>query len=136
MPAPTRLAFRYTIEYDRPVSEITQSRYLLGGAVRREGMIKLLMTWDIKPECEQEYMEFIMRDFGPAMVEAGLHPTDAWYTMYGEGPKVLAGGVTDTLQRMHEILSSKEWQELEGRLITLVNNYERRIMEATGGFQF
>jgi len=99
-------------------------------------MIKLLMTWDIKPECEHEYMEFIRREFGPAMVEAGLHPTDAWYTMYGEGPEVLAGGVTDTLQRMHEILSSKEWQELEGRLLTLVNNYERRIVEATGGFQF
>jgi hypothetical protein len=104
--------------------------------MRREAMIKLLMTWDIKPESEQEYMEFIMREFGPAMVEAGLQPTDAWYTMYGSGPKVLAGGVTETLQRMHEILSSREWQELETKLLTFVDNYERRIVEATGGFQF
>ncbi len=98
-------------------------------------MIKLLMTWDIKPGHESEYVEYIMREFGPAMVRAGLQPTDAWYTIYGEGPQVLAGGVTETLQQMHEILSSKEWQELEDRLLTFVDNYKRRIVEATGGFQ-
>jgi hypothetical protein len=102
----------------------------------REGMIKLLMTWDIKTGREREYVEFIMHEFGPAMAEAGLQPTDAWYTMYGEGPQVLAGGVTDTLQQMHECLSSKEWQELEGKLLAFVDDYERRIVEATGGFQF
>ncbi len=98
-------------------------------------MIKLLMTWDIKPGHESEYVEYIMREFGPAMVRAGLQPTDAWYTIYGEGPQVLAGGVTETLQQMHEILCSKQWQELEDRLLTFVDNYKRRIVEATGGFQ-
>jgi len=77
-----------------------------------------------------------MREFGPAMSEAGLQLTDAWYTMYGDGPQVLAGGVTDTLERMREVLSSKEWRELEAKLLTFVDHYERRIVEATGGFQF
>jgi hypothetical protein len=76
-----------------------------------------------------------MREFGPAMVQAGLQPTDAWYTIYGEGPQVLAGAVTDTLPQMHAILASKEWQELETKLLGYVNNYQRRIVEATGGFQ-
>lgn len=99
-------------------------------------MIKLLMTWDIKPGGESEYVEFIMREFGPAMQQAGLQPTDAWYTVYGEGPQVLAGGVTDTLQQMHAILASKAWQELEDKLLGFVDHYKRRIVEATGGFQF
>jgi hypothetical protein len=99
-------------------------------------MIKLLMTWNIKNGRDLEYMEFLSRELGPAMAKAGLQLTDAWYTVYGDGPQVLAGGVTDTLERMHEILSSKEWQELEGKLLTFVDNYERRIVEATGGFQF
>jgi hypothetical protein len=98
-------------------------------------MIKLLMTWDIQPGRESEYIEFIMHEFGPAMMQAGLQPTDAWYTVYGEGPQVLAGGVTDTLQQMHQILASKEWQELETKLLGFVRNYKRRIVEATGGFQ-
>jgi hypothetical protein len=98
-------------------------------------MIKVLMTWDIKPGSESKYVEFVMRDFGPAMIEMGLQPTDAWYTIYGEGPQVLAAGVAETLQRVHEILSSEEWQELEAKLLTYVDNYERRIVEASGGFQ-
>jgi hypothetical protein len=98
-------------------------------------MIKLLMTWDIKPGRESEYLDFIVREFGPAMVQAGLQPTDAWYTIHGDGPQVLAGGVTDTLQKMHEILHSREWQELEAKLFAFVDNYKRRIVEATGGFQ-
>lgn len=98
-------------------------------------MIKLLMTWDIKRERESEYIEFIMREFGPAMVQAGLQLTDAWYTMYGEGPQVLAGGVTETLPQMRAILASQEWQELEAKLLNFVENYKRRIVQATGGFQ-
>jgi hypothetical protein len=99
------------------------------------GMLKLLMTWDIKPGRESEYVEFLMREFAPAMLEANLQPTDAWYTIYGEGPQVLAAGVTDSLASMHEILASKRWQELETKLLTFVDNYKRRIVEATGGFQ-
>jgi len=121
-----RLAFKCTIEYDKSVSEIL---------LRHEAMIKVLMTWDIKPGRESEYVEFIMREFGPAMVQAGLQPTDAWYTIYGEGPQVLAGGVTDTLEDMHKVLSGKAWLELEAKLLTFVDNYKRRIVEATGGFQ-
>jgi hypothetical protein len=98
-------------------------------------MIKLLMTWDIKPGRESEYVEFIVRDLGPAMIEMGLQPTDAWYTVYGEGPQVLAGGVTETLEQMHEILSSEDWQELETKLFAYVKHYKRRIVEASGGFQ-
>jgi hypothetical protein len=99
-------------------------------------MIKLLMTWDIKAGRDQEYMEFLMGEFGPAMAEAGLQLTDAWYTIYGEGPQVLAGGVTETLEGLRDILTSKQWQQLEAKLLTMVDNYQRRIVEATGGFQF
>jgi hypothetical protein len=99
-------------------------------------MIKLLMTWDIRSGHESDYVDFLMHEFGPTMMKLGLQPTDAWYTIYGEGPQVLAGGVTETLHTMHEILDSKGWQELETKLLTFVENYRRRLVEATGGFQF
>jgi hypothetical protein len=98
-------------------------------------MIKLLMTWDIKSGHESDYVEFIMHRFGPALIKLGMQPTDAWYTVYGEGPQVLAGAVTDTLQEMHDILSGEEWQELEAKLLGYVDHYKRRIVEATAGFQ-
>jgi hypothetical protein len=98
-------------------------------------MIKLLMTWDIKSGHESEYLEFIMREFGPAMVALGLQPTDAWYTVYGNGPQVLAGAVAETLQKVEEILQSEEWGKLEGKLFEHVDHYRRRVVEAAGGFQ-
>lgn len=98
-------------------------------------MIKLLMTWDIKPGHESDYVEFLMREFGPAVTRIGLQLTDAWYTIYGEGPQVLAGGVAESLEQMQRILSSAEWRELESKLLSHVENYRRRMVEATGGFQ-
>ncbi len=98
-------------------------------------MIKLLMTWDIKPGHESDYVEFLMREFGPAVTRIGLQLTDAWYTIYGEGPQVLAGGVAESLEQMQRILSSTEWRELESKLLSHVENYRRRMVEATGGFQ-
>jgi hypothetical protein len=81
-------------------------------------------------------MQFLRGEFGPGMAEAGLQLTDAWYTIYGEGPQVLAAGVTDTLEGLREILTSEEWQRMEAKLLTMVDNYQRRIVEATVGFQF
>jgi hypothetical protein len=98
-------------------------------------MIKLLMTWDIKTGHESEYVEFMMREFAQAIADAGLQPTDAWYTVYGAGPQVLAGGTTDDLQKMREVLASEKWRELEAKLATFAENYSRRIVEASGGFQ-
>jgi hypothetical protein len=98
-------------------------------------MIKLLMTWDVRAGHESEYVEFMMREFAQAMVEAGLQPTDAWYTVYGTGPQVLAGGVTDSLQKMRDVLSSKRWRDLEAKLTAFGENYSRKIVEASGGFQ-
>ena len=50
---------------------------------------KLLMTWDILPGREQEYFEFVVRDFIPGMQRLGLEVSDAWFTMYGDHPQIM-----------------------------------------------
>jgi hypothetical protein len=40
--------------------------------------LKLIMTWDIKPEHEQEYFEFVVREFIPGVQRLGLDLQDAW----------------------------------------------------------
>ena len=51
-------------------------------------MVKLLMSWDIKPGRESEYFEFVVRDYAPSMIRLGIQPTEAWYTIYGDGPQM------------------------------------------------
>ena len=72
--------------------------YMEGGGMA----VKLLMTWDIVPGREQEYFEFVVREFVPGMQRLGITPTEAWYTTYGKRPQILTGGITETMKAMQE----------------------------------
>jgi hypothetical protein len=98
-------------------------------------MVKLLMSWDIKPGKESEYFEFVVREYAPSMIRLGIQPTEAWYTIYGDGPQMLTGAVADDLDTMREILSSTEWAELRESLMDYVTNFQQKIVQATGRFQ-
>ena len=38
--------------------------------------VKLLMSWDIAPEHEQEYFEFVVREFIPGVQRMGFELSD------------------------------------------------------------
>lgn len=98
-------------------------------------MVKLLMSWDIKRNKEPAYFEFIMKEFTPGLIKLGLQPSEAWYTVYGSGPQILTGGMTEDLSKMREILKSNEWKELKAQLLTYVTNFHEKVIPATGRFQ-
>jgi hypothetical protein len=97
--------------------------------------VKLLMSWDILPGQEKTYFDFVMQTFAPGMVKLGLQPTEAWYTLYGDAPQILTGGVTDSVEKMHQILESDEWEDLKGDLLEYVINFQYKVVPATGRFQ-
>jgi len=97
--------------------------------------VKLLMTWNIRPDKESEYFEFVMRDLAPGLMRLGVQPTEAWYTAYGEGPQILTGAVAEDLDAMRTALNSDEWQELKAKLLELVDNYEQKVVSAATRFQ-
>jgi hypothetical protein len=97
--------------------------------------VKLLMTWDIIPGKEQEYFEFVVREFVPGMQRLGITPTEAWYTTYGKRPQILTGGVTETMKVMQEALATDDWQYLRDQLLEYVTNFDVKVVGATGGFQ-
>jgi hypothetical protein len=97
--------------------------------------VKLLMTWDIRPDKEAEYFEFVMRELAPGLMRLGMQPTEAWYTAYGEGPQILTGAVAEDLDVMRGALNSDEWRELKEKLLSLVDNYEQKVVPAATRFQ-
>lgn len=96
---------------------------------------KLLMSWDIKPNLEQEYFEFVIREFVPGITKLGIEPTDAWYTLYGDCAQILTAGTTDNADHLFNILHSDEWVRLKDNLLEFVENLEQKVVPATGGFQ-
>ena len=98
--------------------------------------VKLLMSWDILPGREQEYFEFVVRDFIPGMQRLGLEPTDAWFTMYGKNqPQIIAGMLMPSQQALKSVMQSEEWNDLTEKLLTYVEGYTTKIVPARKGFQ-
>ena len=101
-----------------------------------EMMIKLILTWDIIPEQEREYFEFVIREFLPGVQKLGLDLSDAWATVYGEQPQIQVGAVSDSFEAIHSILTTPEWDELKEKLMIYVINYQQKVVNLRKGFQF
>jgi hypothetical protein len=93
------------------------------------------MTWDITPGREQEYFEFVVREFIPQVQQLGMELKDAWLTMYGDQPQIMASAQMADLPAMQGVLDSKEWQGLVNRLLDYVENYQIKVVPAKAGFQ-
>jgi len=98
--------------------------------------VKLLMTWDIAPEHEQEYFEFVIGEFIPGVQRLGLEPTEAWATIYGEYPQIMVAMLAPDLPDAQRVLNSVEWGKLREQLFTFVKNYTSKVIPVKGGFQF
>ena len=56
--------------------------------------IKLILRWDIQPDKESEYFEFLVHEFIPALNKLGVEDILVWYTAYGEVEQKMAEGTT------------------------------------------
>jgi len=97
--------------------------------------VKLLMTWDILPGREQEYFEFVVRDWIPGIQRLGLEPSDAWFTMYGDQPQILAAAQSSSLNTLQRILNSQDWKNLTQQLLDYVEDFNYKVVSARTGFQ-
>ena len=97
--------------------------------------VKLLMTWNILPGREQEYFEFVVREFIPEIQQLGLVTTEAWVTVYGDQPQILAAAKTDDPNELRRIILSQEWDGLTTRLQDYVKDLEFKAVAERPGFQ-
>jgi len=98
--------------------------------------VKVIMTWDLKRGHEQEYFEFVVGEYLPKVNQLGLVLTDAWLTAYGERPTMLVGGTIPTLTKARHLFESVEWADLENELLDFVDDYNVKVLDLKGGFQF
>ena len=57
--------------------------------------VKVIMTWDIAAEHEQEYFEFVIGEWVPGVQRLGFQPIDAWATVFGAYPQIQVGLLAD-----------------------------------------
>lgn len=97
---------------------------------------KLILRWDIEPVTESEYFEFMVSEFIPTTNKLGLSDIQAWYTLYGDCEQILFTAVANSEDQMQKILKTELWSNVESRLLDLVSNFHRKVINnVTGGFQ-
>jgi len=98
--------------------------------------VKVLMTWDISPDHEQDYFEFVIGEFMPGVQRLGWQPVEAWATIYGAYPQIQVVMLAPDVANAKRILNSPEWGQLREKLFTFIKNYSYKVVPARGGFQF
>lgn len=97
---------------------------------------KLLLSYEIKEELLQEYYQFVMGRYVPALQAMGLQMSDAWQTAYGDAPGRLIGFVCEEQATITAVLNSENWAALSEQLAGFVTDYSYKVVPFRGGFQF
>ena len=98
--------------------------------------VKMLMSYDVVPELQQAYYEFVLGEMIPSAQTLGLVLSEAWHTAYGSYPIRLNGFVARSKQDLDRILATADWQQLEEKLKRFVTGYQRKTVAYRDGFQF
>ncbi len=96
---------------------------------------KVIMRWNVRPELESEYFEFLVHELIPAMNKLGISDIQVWYTAYGDCEQKMAEGISESTEKMLEIMRTAEWHDLTEKLQGFVEDFSQKVIPATRGFQ-
>ena len=68
-------------------------------------MLKVLISYDMLPGKEQECQEYFVNKFAPGLQKMGFRISDVLYTMWGEAPQILSGGVVPGSKKLRKFSS-------------------------------
>ena len=98
---------------------------------------KLILTYDIQPDVQDSYFEFMLGEMVPAVQSMGLQMNGAWHTAYGDYPVRLVEFVADDHDIVTNMLDTRLWNDMERRLRKYVTNYNKKIVRLRDDqFQF
>lgn len=97
---------------------------------------KLLITYDILPDRQDAYYRYVLGEFVPALRIMGIHMTSAWHVAYGNYPQRQLVFVTESWDVLQTAMHSTRFQNLEDRLKTYTEHYNRKVVNYLDRFQF
>ena len=96
---------------------------------------KMLLSYNIMPQHQEEYMQFAVQTFVPTLQRIGLENQGVWHTAWGDYPMRLIVFVAEA-DDMRDAVTSDTWEHMESQLKQYVTDYSRRIVPFQPGFQF
>jgi hypothetical protein len=96
---------------------------------------KLILRWNVRPEMESEYFEFLVHELIPTMNKLGINDIQVWYTAYGQCEQKMAEGINESADDLLRVLRTTEWTDLTTKLQGFVQDFSQKVIPATRGFQ-
>mgnify|MGYP003573559918 FL=1 len=97
--------------------------------------LKLLLSYHVGQENQQDYHKFVMGQYLPTLQSMGFQMSEAWHMAYGDAPNRLIGLVCSDEDSMNMLLSSDEWESLNEQLEEFVSDLDYKFIPYRGGFQ-
>lgn len=88
--------------------------------------------WDILPDREDAYTEFVAKRFIPQCNGMGLLSVGGYYVEAGPGPRIISVKRVDSVDALTRIIASSEFRDLIFELKEYVTNYRSKILMPTG----
>jgi len=93
-----------------------------------EQMLKVLISYDMQNGKEQECQDYFVNKFAPGLAKMGFRISDVWYTMWGDAPQILSGGIVDSTKHAQQIFQSSPWETLVDGIEPLTENFKVRFI--------
>lgn len=90
------------------------------------------MAWDILPDREDDYAEFVSNRFLPETKSLGLEAVGGYYVEVGFGPRIIGVHRANDLEELSRLVSTAAFKGLTLQVKSLVCNYRTAVLEPTG----
>ena len=94
--------------------------------------VKFNQYWTIIPKRYEEYQNFIIKDFIPAMNRWGLHVVAGWSVLVGSYAEVVFESASSDLELIEKALTDPKYKKLNENLLNYVKSYKTKILVPTG----
>lgn len=101
----------------------------------KQNYYKLIMSYDVLSGQLENYYQFIMGKYLPAMHEFGLEMTEAWSTAWGNAPNRQVAFVARDRETVDHLLENPTWDELNEELVSYVDDLNYKFVPYRDGFQ-
>lgn len=93
---------------------------------------RLIITFDELDGREGASQQFFSQNIAPFFDDPEkLYVGEVWWTLWGDRPQFLGGIVVESMEKLHELLSSEKWQETLQEFTEMVLNLEVKLVRET-----
>lgn len=89
---------------------------------------RLMLIYDINPQFQNEYYDYVLRDFIPSLQRMNIYMLYAWQVIGDDHPERQIEFVCESETIIRTVLASDAYQQAETKLKDYTMNFRRKLV--------